>query len=182
MPGHDHIGLKKGSFPQYIVWLLLLGFTSCGYHFPGKGGSLPVDVRSVAIPTFANSTQETGIESLVTQAMVEKFVSTRTLLITGQNSADSLLTGSVRSFVTSPITVTSGTQTTTEYHATLTVEIIFKRQDDGRILAKEELSEWRNYPVVANNPADTERNKREAIRQIAALLAEKVYELVLENF
>jgi mannitol/fructose-specific phosphotransferase system IIA component (Ntr-type) len=26
------------------------------------------------------------------------------------------------------------------------------------------------------------RNKREAIRQIAALLAEKVYELVLENF
>ncbi|MDH4266564.1 MAG: hypothetical protein OEW45_13075, partial [Deltaproteobacteria bacterium] len=67
------------------------------------------------------------------------------------------------------------------YRATLTVEIIFQRQKDGKTLFKEELSEWWNYPVVSDL-AMTENNKKNAIRQISLLLAEKIHELILENF
>ncbi len=43
------------------------------------------------------------------------------------------------------------------------------------------MSDWRNYPVVSDLNA-TEHFKREAIRQISTLLAEKMYELILWGF
>ncbi|MCX5908884.1 MAG: LptE family protein, partial [Deltaproteobacteria bacterium] len=159
-----------------VVWIALLGL-GCGYNFVGGGGKseLPPDVQTVAIPIFANQTLVEGIESDITRALVEKFTSARRLTMAGEDTADAVLTGTVKAFVAFPITVTLQTQTTTEYRATVTLEFIFQRQKDKKILRKEVLSEWRNYPVLANLAA-TENNKKEAIRQIADLLAERVHE------
>ncbi|HYB20361.1 MAG TPA: hypothetical protein VEH09_05505, partial [Thermodesulfobacteriota bacterium] len=58
--------------------LILLGcllLTACGYHLRGRETNLPPEVHSVAIPIFGNRTIETGVESLVTEGLVEKFVS-----------------------------------------------------------------------------------------------------------
>jgi hypothetical protein len=141
-----------------------------------------VGVRSVAIPIFGNQTLQTGIESDLTGALVDRFVSARQLSLTSQSEADAVLSGTVKSFFISPTAVTLGTQTATEYRATLTIEATFKRQQDGQVLWKGEMSEWRNYPVVANDPASTEANKREAIREASDLLAKRLYELLLEDF
>ncbi|MDH4267207.1 MAG: LPS assembly lipoprotein LptE [Deltaproteobacteria bacterium] len=185
--GHYHFSMKfSGSFPnakwiRYFIFCGALFFTGCGYHFQGGGTSLPPDIRSVAVPIFANSTTQTGIESEVTRALVDKFISAKRLSVSGQNSADALLKGTVKSFTATSVAVTGGTQITTGYRATLTVEIIFQRQKDGKTLFKEELSEWWNYPVVSDL-AMTENNKKDAIRKISLLLAEKIHELILENF
>ena len=184
MQGHDRFGVK-GTILQRAWSLFFLGallLTGCGYHFTGSGAKLPVGVRSVAIPIFGNQTLQTGIESDVTGALVDRFVSARQLSLTSQSEADAVLRGTVKSFVISPTAVTLGTQTATEYRALLTVEATFKRQQDGQVLWKGEMSEWRNYPVVANDPAGTEANKREAIRQASDLLAKRLYELLLEDF
>jgi len=163
-------------------FLAALLFTQgCGYHFVGIGHGLPVDVRSIAIPIFANQTNQTGIESVVARALVDKFTSAKRLSLTGEDSADALLTGTVKSFITSPLTVTSGTQVTTGYRATLTIEATLQRRRDGKVLWKGEVSEWRNYPV-ASDLAITEARKKEAIRQISELLAERLYVMVLEEF
>ena len=164
-----------------FVFLAIFLFTGCGYHFSGSGARLPEGIRSVSIPIFANQTIQTGIESEVTRALVEKFTSAKQLQVTGQSEADALLSGNVTSFVTSPSAVTLGTQTATEYRATLNVKVTFKRQRDGKVFWKGEMSEWRNYPVVADL-AVTESNKQEAIRQASELLAERLYELLLEDF
>ncbi len=124
---------------------------------------------------------QTGIESEVTRALVERFIVAKRLPVGKQDGADALLTGTVKSFLTTSVAVTAGTQVTTGYRATLTVEILLQRQKDGKIFFKEELSEWWNYSVVADL-ALTERNKQEAIRQISLRLAEKIHELILENF
>lgn len=167
---------------SWFVLFLASFLSGCGYHFPGNRSGLPPDVRSVAIPVFANHTIQTGIESEVTRAVVEKFISAKRVPLADQDSADALLTGSVKSFVTSPITVAAGIQAATEYRATLTVEITLKRLKDGKILRKEEeISEWRNYRVESDL-ARTEVNKKEAIRQISVLLAEKVHDWILEDF
>ncbi len=155
--------------------------SSCGYNFVGGKTELPPGVQEVAIPIFGNRSTQEGIESDVTRALVEKFTSARVFSVTDEKSADALLTGTVSSFVASPITVTTGTQTTTEYRATLTIEFVFKRQKDGRVLRKQMISDWRNYPVV-DNLTVTEINKKEAIRQISVLLAERVHETILTNF
>ena len=155
--------------------------TGCGYHFTGSGAKLPEGVRSVAIPIFGNQTLQTGIESDVTGAIVNRFVSARQLSLTSQSEADAVLSGTVKSFIISPSAVTLGTQSATEYRATLTIEATFKRQQDSQVLWKGEMSEWMNYPVVSD-PAATEANKREAILQASDLLAKRLYELLLEDF
>jgi hypothetical protein len=183
MQSHDCDRLKKifWRYIGYFIFPTVLFGTGCGYHLQGGETNLPPDVRSLAIPIFANQTIQTGIESEVTRALVNKFISAKRLTVRGQNSADALLTGTVKSFITSSVAVTAGTQITTGYRATLTVAILFQRQKDGKTLFKEELSEWWNYSVVSDL-AVTESNKREAIRQISLLLAEKIHELILENF
>jgi hypothetical protein len=163
-----------------MIGVIFFG-ASCGYGFVGGKTDRPPGVQEVAIPVFGNRSTQAGIESDVTQALVEKFTSARVFSVTDEKSADALLTGTVSSFTTAPITVTTGTQTTTEYRATITIEFVFKRQKDGKVLRKEVISDWRNYPVVDNLNV-TESNKKEAIRQISALLAERVHESILTNF
>jgi outer membrane lipopolysaccharide assembly protein LptE/RlpB len=170
--------MKRTSSFLFLAILMLAG---CGYRFSGSGARLPEGIYSISIPIFANQTIQTGIESEVTRALVEKFTSARQLRVTGESEADALLRGTVKSFVTSPSAVTLSTQTATEYRATLTVEVTFKRQRDGKVFWKGEMSEWRNYAVVADLAA-TEANKQEAIQEASQLLAERLYVILLEEF
>lgn len=167
--------------PSYLIFLGLLFFWGCGYHLRGDETSLGPEIRSVAIPIFANRTVETGIESVITEALAEKFIATRRLSVTTQGLADALLTGTVQSFTASPVAVTTATQVSTEYRATVTLEFTLKDQKNGKVLLRESMSDWRNYPVVSDLNA-TEQNKKEAIRQISVLLAERMYELILWGF
>ena len=135
----------------------------------------------MAIPIFGNRTAETGMESVVTEGLVEKFISSKRLPVTTQSSADALLTGTIVTFTTYPVAVTSSNQFSTEFRATLTLEFTFKDQKTGKVLFREVMSDWRNYPVVQDLNA-TEQFKREAIRQISFLLAERMHELILGGF
>ncbi len=167
-----------------LIHLTVLGaflLAGCGYQVRGRETNLSPEIRSVAIPIFANRTDETGIETDVTRALVEKFISTRRLPVATKDSADALLTGTVRSFATTPVAVTSSTQVSTEYRATLTLDFTFQGVKDGKVLYREQMSDWRNYPVVSDLNT-TEQNKRDAIRAISVLLAERIYELILGGF
>ncbi len=164
--------------------LALLGaliLAGCGYHARGFETNLPPEIHSVAIPIFANRTDLTGIETDFTRALVDKFVSSKRLTVTTRDSADALLTGTVRYFLATPVAVTSTSQVSTEYRATLTVEFTFQAVKEGKVLYRESMNDWRNYPVVSDLNT-TEQYKRDAIRAISALLAERIHELILGGF
>ncbi len=171
--------MKRAYLLIFFSGFLLL--SDCGYYMRGGEPHLSSEIHSVAIPVFGNRTIETGIETLMTEALVEKFVSAKRLPVSRQSSADALLTGTVKSFTTTPVAVTTSTQVSTENRATVTIDFTFLDQKSGKVLFREEMSDWRNYPVVQDLNA-TEQFKREAIRQISNLLAERMYELILGNF
>ncbi len=173
-----------GLIAKSLLWILLLALGAtggCGYRLQGKGTPSDPGIQSVAIPIFANRSAETGIESEVTRALVERFTSSQRIEVRSQSAADAVLQGTVKSFITSSVAVTTGTQITTGYRATLTVEVIFLRRGDGKVLWKEEIAEWRNYPVAPDLTV-TENNKRDAIRRISELLAERIQEIILGGF
>ena len=173
-------GLREKS----LCWVILFAFLiagGCGYQLQGKGASSDPAIQMVAIPIFGNQTAQTGIESEVTRALVEKFTSSQRIAVGSQGTADALLLGNVKSFSTSSVAVTTATQVTTGYRAALTVEVTFQKRGDGKVLWKEEITEWRNYPVVSDLAA-TENNKREAIRSISERLAERIQERILGSF
>ncbi len=164
-----------------ILLLLPLFGSGCGYTVQGRGSNLPSDIHSVAIPIFGNQTIQTGAETEVARGLIDKFISAKRLTVAEEGSADALLTGTVKSYIQTPIAVTSGNQIVTGYRATLIVEFIFRRKRDGVVLWKSEMSEWRTYNVDSSLLV-TDINKREAIRQISVLMAERVHEFILENF
>lgn len=164
-----------------LVIILTIGEAGCGYRFVGQETNLPGDIKTLAIPLFANQTDQIGLESEITQALRERFISSKRLLIQEEKSADLLLKGKVKSFRTISVAVTKGLLVTSGYRAMITIEITLKRQEDGQVLWKEEISEGWNYPVGADL-MQTDYNKKEALRQIALLLAERVHETVLGGF
>ena len=167
-----------------LIHCILLGtflLAGCGYQVRGRETNLAPEIHSVAIPIFVNRTDQTGIETDVTQALAAKFISTKQLSVTPRNSADVLLTGTVTSFLTAPVAVTTSTQISTEYRATVVVEFTFQTVRDGKVVFREVMSEWRNYAVESDLNA-TELNKRDAIRRISALLAERIHERIIGGF
>lgn len=179
-----NLGFKGGltSIRRSLIFFIMLGILSaCGYHFVGRETNLPPDISSLAIPIFTNYTDQLGLESEITRALLERFISSKRLIVQEEKTADAILTGQVKSFQTISVAVTKGFLVTSGYRAIITIEIMLKKKSNGEILLKEEISEWWNYPVGADL-ALTDFNKKEAIRQIALLLAERVHERVLGGF
>ena len=84
--------MKKPVLLALCLSTLLLA--GCGYRLVGKGGALPADIEKVSIPVFKNQTFETGLEAVVTDAVVASFME-RGGLEVGDDSADARLLGTI---------------------------------------------------------------------------------------
>jgi lipopolysaccharide assembly LptE-like protein len=56
------------------LFCLLLFTMACGYHVGGRGDRLPPDVKTIAVPIFANQTSRFRIEQRVTQSVTREFI------------------------------------------------------------------------------------------------------------
>jgi hypothetical protein len=162
----------QGHF-LFLLGLLLLAGTSCGYRLEGEGFSPSPSIRSIAIPTFTNETYEPGIETIVTNALLKEFIKDRRVKILGQDEADAVMEGTVRSFNTSSVAYDPA-GLVLEYRTWVTVDIIVKRTRRGEVLWSErDLSESDTYRV-SSDVRFTEAQKEEAIQVIAGKLAGRI--------
>ena len=72
--------------------LLLAALAGCGYALRGN---LPDDIKTVAVPVFANKTSEPAVESFLTQAVVQAFSTNGRLRVVKPEEADAILDGEV---------------------------------------------------------------------------------------
>ena len=72
---------------------LALVLAGCGYSLRG---SLPGHIRTVAVPVFANKTQQPAVENFLTRAVVDAFVTSGRLKVVRPEEADSILEGRQR--------------------------------------------------------------------------------------
>jgi hypothetical protein len=150
-----------------------LAGTSCGYRLEGEGFSPSPNIRSIAIPTFTNETYEPGIETIVTNALLKEFIKDRRVKVLGQDEADAVMEGTVRSFNTSSVAYDPA-GLVLEYRTWVTVDIIVKRTRRGEVLWSErDLSESDTYRV-SSDVRFTEAQKEEAIQVIAGKLAGRI--------
>ncbi len=164
-----------------FIMLLALGGGACGYRFVGQETNLAANIKTLAIPLFVNQTGELGLESEITQALRERFIASKRLVIQREKNADLILKGKVKSFNTTSVAVTKGLLVTSGYRAMITIEVTLQRLRDGQVIWRDELNEGWNYPVGVDL-MQTDQNKKEAIRQIALLLAERIHEMVFGGF
>jgi hypothetical protein len=77
-----------------LVVLLLVGNTSCLYHFRG-GGGFPADVRTMFIETFENSTSQFELDQQLFTKLNERLPRALGVRAAGEGNADALVRGKI---------------------------------------------------------------------------------------
>lgn len=158
-----------------LVGLLLGG---CGYSLRGN---LPPHIRTVAVPTFKNTTQEAAVENTVTAAVVSAFASSGKLRVVSPEEADAILEGEIVGYQIQSIAV-DRTLNVREYRLLVTLNIRFRDVRKGEMLWRQEgLQEKADFRVPGQVSATISREEA-AVREAAVDIGRKIVNLVVDRF
>jgi hypothetical protein len=165
------------------AWLVVLCAwlaAGCGYGFVRYGGALG-DVRSVAVETLQNDSHDPGVEFVVGDALRREFLRRRGVrLIENPAEADLVLSGRVLP-IRSRARSLSSVGLALEYELTLSLALDARRADGSELeFDRRALRETERYLASADVEA-LNKNRQEALRQAAALLAGRVYDALYET-
>ena len=153
--------------------------SACGYQLvdyarPESGA------RKVALPTLRNDSYEPGVELLVADALRREFLRRGAFQLTNDPAAaDLVVSGSVLPIQTSS-TSFSSVVLALEYQVSLSLELHAKRADGIEIpLDPRSLRETERY-LASADVAALHRNREEALRRLASVLAARVHDEVFE--
>jgi hypothetical protein len=163
-------------------WLLFgligvaLAAASCGYRFAG-GEPLPGGIQRIFVPMAENRTAESGMESVVTNALRREIIRRGLAVSADRAGADAVLTAAIVRASGDTI-ARQTTVTALEREAVLTAVVDFSSAGGTR---RRTVTTLKSYPVMANLNA-TERQRRLALEEAADRLALKVLNHLSADF
>ncbi len=160
--------------------LLVLGLSvSCGYRLSGlpRPGEAP---KTIAVSTFENSSFEPGIELMLGSAVRRQFSRPGVVEEVNQSvSPEYLLSGRVLGVRTASRTLTQKIQAI-EFTVTVTIVPVLTRDSDGKTFKFDRLARSASEVYLASFDLEVSRkNREEALRQITAVLASRIYDEVV---
>jgi len=160
---------------------LLLSLCACGYHFPGKSGSLPGDVKTLYIPLFVNRTAEPQLENRLTSVVSEVFARNEHISqVESPKLAEAVLEGEISAYRSQPLSYDKN-DNISKYRSTMEVTAKLRQVSDGRLLWQGNLN-WEGDYVAADDKAVQEDLEQAAIEEITRRLAEELFYRMLDNF
>ena len=158
----------------------LVFVAGCGYHLARRGGTVPENVYTLAVPVFQNDTYEVGIEDLITDALIQEFQRNRWARIVPEERADAVLLGAIKGFVAVPIAFATA-DFAVEYRVRIKVKITLRDREGNVIWQDREVSYSEEYEVTPDIFI-SEANTRRAVARLAAELAEEVHDRIFDGF
>ena len=174
------------TVPVTLVLLMMLGIAGCGYHpLTSTVVREPEAVKSIYIPVFVNRSYRATLEAFLANSITEQFARRRgAWRIAGEN-AEFLLSGTIISYELWPVAYSyqnlTNLETVAEYRATITAEIILKKNGSRDILWKRRLSLFQNFPANTNI-AVQQSSEDVAIQEVCQKLAQAIYVSLADNF
>jgi hypothetical protein len=164
------------------LFALALGLSllGCGYQWVRYGGSLG-EVKRVAIETLDNESYEPGVEAVVTDALMREFLRRGGVeLVDDPRSADLVLSGSVLPLETRRLSFSS-VILVLEYEVVLRLDLQARLRDE-RSVAMDPLALDDSELYLASADVEaTRKNREEAIRRLAGVLAGRVHDTLAER-
>jgi outer membrane lipopolysaccharide assembly protein LptE/RlpB len=170
--------LVKGKF-SFIIILLVVLCAACGYHF-AEEGRFPGDTERLFVKVLENKTQETGVESIVTEALLNELTLRKTNeLASGFDDADVVLSGVVDQVTIN--TISEGKpDVADERRVNVSVDLKLTKKDGGIVWAAN-LSDFEEY-LVDTDTERTDANRRNAIRVLSKRIAERTVNRFSDDF
>ncbi|MCH7761209.1 LptE family protein [candidate division TA06 bacterium] len=152
-----------------LLTFFLLSLAGCTYSFTG---TLPSHLKTIAIPVFENGTIKYGLETDVTQKVVEAFIQDNHLKVVPEGESDSILFGKIRSYYRIPFAYEE-TGEVNQDQITIGVEVTYRDlKEEMDLLGKKGIEEWGTYFL------DTETEEK-AIEEAIEKLARKILREVI---
>lgn len=102
--------------------------SSCGYTFQGSGSVLPADVKVIAIPLVQNASTESGLTTIFTEALRDRFERYGVVsVVDDANEADAVLRARILKVSRNQRTSTSRTDTELQLDTVLTLAAELRR-------------------------------------------------------
>jgi outer membrane lipopolysaccharide assembly protein LptE/RlpB len=155
-----------------------LSVGACGYSFRG---TLPRHIRTVAVPIFANRTQEPGVESIITRAVVQAFATNGRLKVVRAADADAILEGEVISYGVGAVAFDQ-TLNVQQYRLLVTLNLRMRDVRRNTVLFQQAgVAEQADFRVVGPVSA-TIAQEETALTQAAGEIARSIVSLALDRF
>ena len=156
----------------------ILGLGACGYSFRG---TLPSHIHTVAVPIFLNRTQEPGVDSIITNAVAQAFVTNGRLRVVRLADADAILDGEIMSYSVSPIAYD---QSLNIQLYRLVVVLNLRMRDVRRntvLFQQANVAEQADFRV-AGPVSDTIAREETALTQASGEIARSIVSLAIDRF
>jgi len=166
-----------------IAFCLLIFLSACGYHIAGRGDRLPPDVKTIAVPIFANSTSKYRIEQRVSAAVTREFIERTKFRITPDPAgADALLKGEITDIRAGVVAfdLSTGRATTLQVQVSAQVDLI--DEHTKRVIFSNHNYIFREEYQISQNPSALFEEQDPAVDRLSRDLARTLVTEILENF
>lgn len=161
-----------------LLFLWCLAIPGCGYQL--QGATAPGE-RTLEVHIFENRTIETGIESILTDRILEELRRMPGWKMVPPGEGRYELTGVLRDFTTEVISV-SRKELADRQRATILIEVSFRDRVTGEDLWRAPLLDnFANYGV-SNDVIQNERNKLGAVSEIADKIATRIRNRIYDTW
>jgi hypothetical protein len=154
----------------------------CGYRFSGSG-RFPAGVQRIFVTIFENKTSEIGVENTLADAVSGEFTarSNAAAVAGSRRDADAVLAGSIMSVQITSISRVTET-VSDEARVMITVNSRLTSSEGKQIWSAHQVTATDTYTVVQNDQQASAANKTAALDRAAVKIAEKLYNLLVEDF
>jgi outer membrane lipopolysaccharide assembly protein LptE/RlpB len=163
-----------------FITLAAILTAGCGYHLVGYGSSLPNHIKTIAIPTFKNSSIEPNIHRDVTDSIRRAFISDGRLKLIDARRADLIIKGTLIKYQLQPVSF-SAQDTVDEYIIRLGVQIKAYDRIKKKLLFKQEFNPQWDYRVTSS-VVDSESARNTALIRSYNDLADQLVSIIIDQF
>jgi hypothetical protein len=175
-----------------ISVILILTCAGCGYSFRATGKPVGITIDSLAIPLFESTSTDRGFEAEFTEIIRSEFINNANVPLVSREHAGAVLTGRIFKIDTQPLSYNTimksagGNTVAYETDGTrkliLKLDITMKDMATGKVIWHDDSMEEEMDFKVSDDPIQNRFNKDQAIRNIAGLMAKRIYLNTMERF
>lgn len=168
--------------PALIALALSLFVDVCGYKPAGKGKSLPVYIKSIAVPIFQNSSLRYRVEQRFTRAVIEEILKRGrgVRVTTNPDDADAVLSGDIRGFRASG-SILDDRGRTRVWDLRITISVTVRDLKSHKILFENQRMSFEGEYQLSDDPQSFFNEENPAVDRVARDFAQSIVSTIMEG-
>ena len=165
------------------VAIACAALTGCGYHVSGHADLLPKNLKTIAVPAFANNTTRYRLSDRMAQSITREFnTRTRYRVIHDVNTADAVLRGVVMNIMSFPTTFDTVSGRAAGVQLNVILQLTLVERATGKTLYTNPGMEVRERYEISTDQVAYFEESDTALDRLSRHVATAVVTAILEAF